>query len=78
MTVAEYESDFEPTTGIPYLTLTGELWGVYITKEPSERLTNDIGYFLWYPILLTPLYFSFKKLFWVFELSEWVQYWSYI
>ena len=29
MTEAEYESQFEPTKYIPYLTLTGELWDVF-------------------------------------------------
>ena len=28
-TLVEIESDFGITTDIPYLTLTGELWGVY-------------------------------------------------
>ena len=29
MTAAESESDFKLTTDTPYLTLMGELWGVY-------------------------------------------------
>ena len=29
MTLAGNKADFEPTSGIPYLTLIGELWGVY-------------------------------------------------
>ena len=29
ITAAEHESDFKLTMDIPYLTLTGKLWGVY-------------------------------------------------
>ena len=29
MTGAEYECKFEPAEDTPYLTLTGELWGVF-------------------------------------------------
>ena len=29
MTAAELKSDFKLTTDTPYLTLTGELWGVF-------------------------------------------------
>ena len=29
MTAAESDSDFRITTDTPYLTLTGELWGVF-------------------------------------------------
>ena len=29
MTAAERQSDLKLTTDIPYLALTGELWGVY-------------------------------------------------
>ena len=36
ITVAESESDIRITTDIPYLTLTGELWGAY-----CEDLAED-------------------------------------
>ena len=41
MTVAESKLDIRITTDTPYLTLTGELWGVYYA-DLGENLPYDM------------------------------------
>ena len=37
-TGAEYQSEAYPTQGIPYLTLTGKLWGVFCEYYLREMI----------------------------------------
>ena len=47
MTATECKSDFILTTDTPYLTLTGELWGVYYEnfEENGPRYNGTALYF---------------------------------
>ena len=48
LTVREHKSDFKLTTDIPYLALTGELWGVYYEnfEENWLRYNGTALYFI--------------------------------
>ena len=51
MTATECKSDFILTTDTPYLTLTGELWGVYYENfEENGPHYNDTALYFDYPL----------------------------
>ena len=41
--MAESESDFRITVDTPYLTLTGELWGVVFCEDFGENWPHNNG-----------------------------------
>ena len=63
MAAAEHKSDFKLTTNIPYLALTGELWGVYCKNlgENWPRYNSTALYYLEYEYLHKKS-FVYKKL----------------
>ena len=47
MTATECKSDFKLTTDTPYLTLTGELWGVYYENFEENPPRNNCTALYW-------------------------------
>ena len=50
---AEYKSECEPTKDTPYLTLTGELWGVFVRIFKKIDCVITVTHCIWYIIAVT-------------------------